>query len=413
MKNLTLGITIVCAALALSGCKKKEPAAKTDEPKTEPTKTEPTKSEPTKTEEPKKEAPKVGCALPPSVTSDVTLATGCNLTVNENVTVTEGAVVTIQPGVKLSFKSDTYLWFHHGRLVAKGTKESPITFSSANATAAAGDWVGIGFEGQTLTDTALDWVVIEHAGRKSHGGAAAISIKGDNLAKRIAITHTTIRKSDQCGIWGEGENSAFAKLADNTIEGVPVSLHLRAETLGSVGANKLGAPVEVMGGVTTTQTWPALEVPIHVAEQRLFIGGEKSAAILTLAEKTTLKFPMDGYLEIGTDQGGGLVAKGATFTSVNATPAEGDWVGIFFNEKITGTVLDGCTVSHAGRDSHGGKGALTFNGAKLGGGVKVTNTTFKANKVAAISGPEGDCGELAKAPSGNKSEGAPLCAPKE
>ena len=98
------------------------------------------------------------------------------------------------------------------------------------------------------------------------------------------------------------------------------------------------------------------------------IGGEKSAAILTLADKTTLKFAMDSYLEIGTEQGGGLVAKEATFTSVNATPAEGDWVGFFLNDKITGTVLEGCTVSYAGRDSHGGRGAVTFNGAKLGGG---------------------------------------------
>jgi hypothetical protein len=413
MQNLAIRITILsCTALlALTGCKKKEPLAAKTEPTAEPTKTEPTKAEPPKPEEPKKAAT-VGCSLPGSVTADVTLATGCNLTVTENVTVTEGAVVTIQPGVKLSFNTDTYLWINHGRLVAKGTKESPITFTSANKSAAAGDWVGIGFEGQTLTNSLLDWVVIEHAGRKSHGGEGAITVRGDNLGKRISITNCTFRKLEQAGVHNAGEGNHFAKLEGNTFEGVPIALHLRAEILGSVGANKLGAPVEVVGGVSSTQTWPVLDSPVHVME-RLQIGGEKSAAILTLADKTTLKFAMDTYLEIGTDQGGGLVAKEATFTSVNATPADGDWVGLFLNEKVTGTVLEGCTVSYAGRDSHGGRGAVTFNGAKLGGGVKIANTTFKHNKRGAIGGPDDDCGDLAKPASGNKSEGVPLCSPKE
>lgn len=76
-------------------------------------------------------------------------------------------------------------------------------------------------------------------------------------------------------------------------------------------------------------------------------------------------------------------------------------------------MLEDCTISDAGRDESSGRGAVTYYGAKPGPAVVITGTTFKNNKQAAISGAEGDCGDAVKAQSKNKSEGAPLCGPKE
>jgi hypothetical protein len=401
-------LIILVVGLVLPACKKKTeptPGAGSSEPAA---KTEPAKTEPVAKPEPKKAT--TGCTkLEPRIESDVTVTKGCVLAVTESVTVAENGTLTIEPGAKLSFNADTYLWIH-GRLSAKGTAEAPIVFTSASKTPAAGDWTGIGFEGQTRADTVLDHVIVEFAGHKGTG-SGAITIRGVG-AKRIAITASTIRKNDQAGLHLDGDESSFAKLEGNTFEANPVSMHLRADALGSVGANnKLGTPVEVAGNVTKTQSWPAVDVPIHVTES-MKIGGEKTAAILTLADKTTLKFTMSTYLEIGTGDGGGLVAKTATFTSVNATPAAGDWVGLFFADKATGTSLDGCTISYAGRDESSGKGAITFSGKP--GGVKIANTTFSSNKRAAIAHPEEGCADLAKAESGNKSEaGIPLCVKAE
>jgi len=405
---------LLAGALALGGCKKKPPTGPGGETaKTEPGKTAPADPQ-TPPAEPKKEEPKkpvAGCALANPVKSEVTLTKGCTLTVNEGIHVEDGGSLTIEPGVKLSFGPDGYLWGTRGRITAKGTKEAPITLTSASATPAAGDWVGIGFDDQTQAGTALDWVVLEYAGRDAHGVKGSIHLRGGKIGKNIAITNTIIRKSEQVGFHATAEGSELSKFEDNTFDGCKIAMRVQANVLGSVGkGNKFGAPIEVEGTVTSTQTWPASDGAFHVVES-LIIGGDKSAAILTLPEKATLKFPMDGYLQVGTDHGGGLVAKEVTFTSVNATPSDGDWTGLFFDDKTTGTSLDGCTISYAGRDSHGGKGAITLR--LKADGLKLTKTTFKGNKQAAINAPEGNCGDLAKDGSGNKSEGVPLCAKAE
>lgn len=359
------------------------------------------------------ETPKAtaGCALPGQVSADVTLTKGCTLTVKENVTVSDGATLTIEAGVTLSFPADVLISVQQGRLVAKGTAEAPVRFTSASKTPAAGDWVGIGFNEQTQAGTVLEHVVVEYAGRQGPlQGAIDVRAK---LNKRISISASNFRNNDQAAIHAVGEDSSFAKFEGNTFEGNKVSLHIRAEMLGSVGPNnKFGTPIEVVGAVETTQTWPAVDVPIIVTEY-MQIGGEKSAAILTLPEKATLKFAMSTYIEVGIGNGGGLVAKGVTFASNNEPPNAGDWVGILLRDKATSTVLDGCTVTHAGREEASGKGAVTYGGAKLGPGIKITNTTFKDNQQAAIWGVEGKCGDATKPESKNKSEGAPLCAAAE
>jgi hypothetical protein len=404
----TLVAVVIVAGIALPACKKKQPdtagaggAGGTEVP---------AKHETPPPE--KKAAPSTGCALQPRIEADVTVTKGCALSLSESVNVVEGATLTIEPGAKLSFGPEAYVWISHGRLVAKGTAEAPIVFTSASKSPAAGDWAGIGLDAQTLAGTVLDHVVVEHAGRKGQHGSGAITVVGGNLARRITITNSTIRKNEQVGVHNTGEDSGFAKFEGNTLEENPASIHVSADVLGSVGANKLGTPLEVEGTVSKTASWPAVTVPILVTDS-VRIGGEKTAAILTIAPKTTLKFTMNTFLEVGTSDGGGLVAKKVTFTTSNATPAAGDWVGIFFDDKATGSVLEGCTISYAGREDHSGKGAITFHDSKPGPGVQITKTTFSNNKQAAISSDDGDCGDLAKDESENKSEGVPLCAPKE
>jgi hypothetical protein len=412
-RHFAISMLIVAVALALGGCKKKPPegagAGAGGETKAEP----PQKTEPSaaaKKEDEKK--PSAGCALATPIKSQVTLTKGCALSVSEGIQIEEGGTLTIEPGVKLSFGPEGYLWVNHGRLAAKGTKEAPITLTSTSKTPAAGDWAGVGFDASTQAGTALDWVVLEHAGRDAHGFKGAIEVRGEKIGKHISITNTVIRKAEQAGLHAPAIGSELARFENNTFDGCKIAMRVNANVLGSLGAgNKLGAPVEIEGNVTATQSWPAIDGAIHVIEH-LTVGGEKSAAILTLPEKATLKFPMDGYLQVGADQGGGLVAKNVTFTSANAAPADGDWVGLFFEDKATGVNLDGCTIAYAGRDAHGGLAAITLR-AKPGGGVKIANTTFKGTKRAAIHAPEGDCGELAKPASGNKVEGVPLCAKVE
>lgn len=353
-----------------------------------------------------------GCVLEAAIKADVTLTKGCTVPVKESVTIDEGATLTIEAGVKLLFEADTFLWVTKGKVVVRGTAEAPVTFTSAAKTPAASDWVGLVFDDKASAGNAIDHAIVEYAGKAASSGVGAISIRGV-APGRIAITHTTIRKNGQAGIAADSEKFAFAKFEGNTLaDNAGTSLKLSSNILGSVGmGNKLGDPVHIEGNVTTTQRWVALDVPIIVSGG-VNIGGEKSAAVLTLAEKSTLKFTMSSFLWIGTEQGGGLVAKGVTFTSANKPAAAGDWIGLFFDAKTTATVLEGCTIEYAGRAENGGGGAITFRGLEANG-VKISKLVMKDNKQAGFAGLEGKCGSLVEAASGNTSAGVPICAKPE
>jgi hypothetical protein len=80
--------------------------------------------------------------------------------------------LTIEPGVTVkflkgsAFKVEHYTgeWAAPALLVAVGTKEKPITFTSAEATPRAGDWMGLWFGGIARAENKLENVRIEYTG---------------------------------------------------------------------------------------------------------------------------------------------------------------------------------------------------------------------------------------------------------
>lgn len=84
----------------------------------------------------------------------------------------EDATLTIQPGATLRFEKGAGFEVHHqnedadakAALVAVGTAQHPIVFTSASAAPAAGDWVGLWFGGRPSAKNQLENVRIEYAG---------------------------------------------------------------------------------------------------------------------------------------------------------------------------------------------------------------------------------------------------------
>jgi len=82
------------------------------------------------------------------------------------------ATMTIEPGVRLEFATGTALEIEHytgefmasGILVARGTAEKPITFTSASDSPQPGDWIGLWFGGVVQPATRLEHVRIEYTG---------------------------------------------------------------------------------------------------------------------------------------------------------------------------------------------------------------------------------------------------------
>jgi len=135
-------------------------------------------------------------------------------------TVTGLATVTIEPGVTMRFEAGAEFRIEaaggvlpaRGALIAVGTAAKKITFTSAAAAPAAGDWYGLRFGGTVNATTKLDYVRVEFAGKTSSSGSdscvkptqstpndAAIRIVSGEPAN-VFLTNSEIVSSAQHGI---------------------------------------------------------------------------------------------------------------------------------------------------------------------------------------------------------------------
>jgi hypothetical protein len=122
-------------------------------------------------------------------------ASGASLRVQSGVVGT-AATLTIEPGVTLRFKKGGDLEVEHfdtaqpaeGALIAIGTPDKPIVFTSAEPAPAAGDWLGLFFGSIPDPNTRLDYVLVEYA-----GGASTSGVGGSCLYPGIPINDGAIR----------------------------------------------------------------------------------------------------------------------------------------------------------------------------------------------------------------------------
>jgi hypothetical protein len=92
-----------------------------------------------------------------------------------------GVTLTIEPGVRMRFKKGGVFRVAvaggtapaRGSLVAVGTAEKPIVFTSDEAAPAPGDWLGLRFGETPTTTNKLDYVRVEHAGGASSSGSGS------------------------------------------------------------------------------------------------------------------------------------------------------------------------------------------------------------------------------------------------
>ncbi len=342
------------------------------------------------------------CKLPEGglVKKSLTLPKGCALSADQ-IVVSNGATLTLEPGVKITFSGNGLLQIEDGQLLAKGTSKDNVILTGANK--GAGSWVGIIIGGNSKDGSVLDHVVVEFAGKQiaiAHGALTAYELD----QPKIAVTNSTFRDNGGPGLDG---SHAWSKVTGNTfLNNAQVSIRTSAVGLAAVGKNKVAEPIVVKAGtMETSGTWPALGAPI-IVEGALRVGKEGAPVVLTIETGAVVRTKEDA-LYFGN---GSLIAKGVTFTSNNMPPAEGDWRGLVFEGNAAGSVIDACTIEFAGKENAIGPGAgvILYETPELGKEVKVTGTTFKRNKHGGIRGKGCASAEAA----GNKSEGTPLCAPE-
>jgi len=153
------------------------------------------------------------------ITENRTLKAAYTYKLSGIVYVTNGAVLTIEPGTKIVGATGTgggLVITRNAKIIAEGTASKPIVFTSENATPARGDWSGIVILGNAPTNATYN------------GTAGVGSVEGGiNNSDGLGLYGGT-NPADNSGIlkYVRIEYAGFAFLPDNELNGL---------TFGGVG----------------------------------------------------------------------------------------------------------------------------------------------------------------------------------
>jgi hypothetical protein len=380
-----------CRALAIGlclipGCKKEEDK-KTDEEKTEASADADEKKAEAKpsadegsspSEETSGEDGEVPADCPKTLSgresADRVIPTACKtVEVSGNYSI-DGATLTIEPGVTLSFRDDAMLsvgYFDTAKLEIKGTTEQPVTFTSSGDDV-AGVWKGVRLHAKA-NRSVIEGLVIEYAGDKD--GALKID------ANDVEMKGSVIRHARNVGVLID-RRGTLAEFSGNTFEDVgDVAMRVTPAVAGQIGAgNTFGdATVHVLGGkVEADTTWKAVGTPFTVVGVVNVDGGDSTRATLTLDPGTTLRFDADGGMRVGRFSLAGLHAVGSSDAPILLTAHEkqeaGSWDGLQIHGRGEAK-LDHVKLEYGGANTRQGV-LLGQSGSKL----SVEHCTFSSNQ---------------------------------
>jgi hypothetical protein len=287
------------------------------------------------------------------ITTSLTWTADKLYVVNGSIEIGNNAVLTIEPGTVIKFNAGASLsvgYSTNGTLIANGTVDKPITFTSSAALPTAGAWDGLYFYSKTQSSSLLKYCNIQFAG--SNSGYGAVNI----LACDLAMDYCTIGNSGSDAIYTTytDPKGGFVTFTNNTItNAVKYGIEINAQKVSSIGtANTITGTkgVFIFGDFRSTvaQTWKNLGVPYIIASE-VDIDGD-----LTLEAGTTFKFEAAGWLAFGYYASTsinlvGTAASPITFTSNAANPTAGAWRGLtFYGKTLSTSNMSYCIVDYAG-----------------------------------------------------------------
>jgi parallel beta-helix repeat protein len=295
---------------------------------------------------------------------------------------TSEPTLTIEPGVEVRFNGVYTLYIgyssYKGRLVAEGTADRPIIFTSHQLVPAPGDWDGIWFYNHASSESILEYVTVEYAGYSSSKGNIYLSNSSPT------ITNSTISHSAYDGVYMAGDSAPVitdSTISDNGGEGIYVSgstasvSNITNTIFSNNGSYDLNIPVTATLGsgnifnnsngikltgttISTDTTWSYQAAPyIITGNVSVYNAAEPT---LTIEPGVEVQFAGNYYLRIGNTSTlkGRLVAQGTSSMPIkfNKTPlASTNWSGIrLYYHSTTESLLEYVSVENAGYSTYNG-----------------------------------------------------------
>ncbi len=306
--------------------------------------------------------------------------------VEHTVNVRNGAKLTIAPCTEVRVKKGQYLQVAYpstpntGTLVAEGTAKRPIKIVGD-----AGErWSSLAVHGPGTAR--LAHVTLQNGGGgdfQHHATIAAYGGSGEGSEPIIKADHVTIDGSLGVGVWLTRGASFTPDSRDLVIKGSgdetdphPINMEEHAfDTLptGSYTGNKkdeiLIDPAgggSAGSGLLADATVHDRGVPYHIGDSTgdsLRIGGrtDKKLVTMTIEAGVVMKFSPGAALKVqhfttsepstAALRALGTAAKPIVFTSDKATPAPGDWMGVWYGGvPDPSNKLDHVKIEYAGGD---------------------------------------------------------------
>jgi len=332
------------------------------------------------------------------------------------ITVNNGATLTIEPGVTVQMRVDTFFNVGSGTagaLSAPGTVSQPIRITTDQGTPTAAYWRGL-WVAVAGSSTNLSYTTIEGGGGAWDG---EISVQ----AGTNTFDHVTLQTMRYIGLRVSGGTTTFTNgtITGMTAWGLAVDLYAPGSltisdsavinNTGAAFSLRLGASLNGMSGMTVTgngsnnihyhtttidgdETLKGFTVP-YLLDGSVTVNNN---ATLTIQAGATLKFRRDTYLLMGEGTPGGLVCSGSEsqpilITTEQGTPTAGYWWGVHVNVAGSTTNLSYTTIEAGGGNGyqdltmsagthvldHVTLGKSTRYAMRaLGGTITITNSTF-------------------------------------
>ncbi len=323
-----------------------------------------------------------------TISSDSTLTADRNYLVTGPLTVADGAMLTIEPGVHLPFESGAGLYINSNSVLdADGTSSEPITMTATNGNKQAGWWEGV-FIFSAEPNNLLNYVEIRHTGSgspNSIGEEAGVAVAGGSA---LSVTNTTIAESDAYGLYLNEADATLDAFSNNTFSGnADAPVYIPFTNIGLIDSGSSfpdGTTVRVWGTTITGDK----DVTVNALSDNTpyrFTDGTSSIGVATGGNSTVtinpgveMRFAADVGLHV--NDGSVLSAAGTaedpiTMAATTGNAQQGWWQGVFVFSGNANNRLDHVEVRHAGSSSPNstGDGGVVIAG---GSALSVTSTTI-------------------------------------